>query len=139
MNLLEVEEAVDANGKLLNQQPAYDRLLNAEVHMQVEDSLQTGVVKRRSVGPDGRVDGKYDHNPQLNSMIYEVEFPDGTIKEYAANLIAENMISQEDYEGFSSTLMDSIVDYKKDPSVAISMEDKYLVTRCGQKRLRKTT
>ena len=28
-------------------------------------------------------------------MIYEVEFPDGQLKEYAANVIAENMLSTQ--------------------------------------------
>ena len=55
-----------------------------------------------------------------------VEFPDGTMKKYAANEIAENMISQVDDEGFSSTLMDGIVDYQKDPAVAVAIEDKIL-------------
>lgn len=61
------------------------------------------------------------------------------MKEYVANLIVKTMISQVDDERFSSLLMDGIIDYKKDPSVAMSIEDKYLVTRRGQKRIRKTT
>jgi hypothetical protein len=32
----------------------------------------------------------------LNSMIYEVEFPDGQVKEYGASIIAENMLTQVD-------------------------------------------
>ena len=81
--------------------------------------------------------GKY--KPLLNTLIYEVEFPDGTMKEYAANVIAENMVLQVDEEGFSSPLIEGIIDYKKDPSVAVDVSDKYLVTRRGQKRLRRTT
>jgi hypothetical protein len=30
----------------------------------------------------------------MNSIVYEVEFPDGELKEYAANILAENMLSQ---------------------------------------------
>ena len=55
--------------------------------------MQTRKFKRRSVGPDGKLTGKYDDDPLLNSLVYEVEFPDGTMKEYAANIIAENMIA----------------------------------------------
>ena len=36
----------------------------------------------------------------MNSMIYDVEFPDGQIKEYAANVISENILEQMDQEGF---------------------------------------
>ena len=56
----------------------------------------------------------YDDNPALKSIIYNVEFPDGTIKEYAANVIAENMLSQVDSEGYSLRLMDSILDCFRD-------------------------
>ena len=91
------------------------------------------------LGPEGRIVGRYDDNPALNSIVYDVEFNNGTIKEYAANVIAENMFTQVDSEGFSVTLIEGIIDYEKDPSVAVSKEDTYVVTRSGQKRLRKST
>ena len=31
----EIEDTVDANGRLLDQQPAYDRIINAEVQLQL--------------------------------------------------------------------------------------------------------
>ena len=76
----------------MNQLPAYDRLLNAEVQLQHDDRVTTGKVKHRALGPDGNMVGKYDNNPMLNSIMYEVEFADGTVKEYGANIIAENML-----------------------------------------------
>ena len=54
---------MDASRKLINQQPAYDQMLNAEVQMQVNDTMQTGVVKRRSIGLDGKLAGKYGEPP----------------------------------------------------------------------------
>jgi len=33
-------------------------------------------------------------NPLLNTLIYDVEFPDGNIKKYAANIIAEIYIGE---------------------------------------------
>ena len=91
--------------------------------MQVNDAMQNGVVKRRSVGPDGKLAGKYDDNPALNSLVCEVEFPDGTMKECAANVIAENVISQVDDDGFSSPSLEGTIDFRKDPSVAVGIED----------------
>jgi hypothetical protein len=135
----DIEDTVDANGKLLNQHRAYDQIINAEVSLQLGDNMATGKVTKRAVGPDGTVTGSYDNNPYLNSMIYEVEFPDGQIREYAANLIAENMLTQVDSDGYSITMMEGIIDYKKDPAVAVSKSDMYVVTRRGQKRMRKTT
>jgi hypothetical protein len=135
----EIEDTVDSNGKLLNQHPAYDQIINAEVSLQLGDSMSTGTVTRRAVGPDGTMTGSYDSNPYLNSMIYEVEFPDGQCKEYAANIIAENMLTQVDSDGYSITMMEGIVDYKRDNAVAVDKSDMYVVTRRGQKRMCKTT
>ena len=55
----------------------------------MSENMTVGRVTKRVIGPDGNVAGTYDENPYLNSMVYEVEFPDGQVKEYAANLIAE--------------------------------------------------
>ena len=68
-----------------------------------------------------------------------MEFSDGSIREYLANIIAENMVSQVDEEGYSLIMLDNIIDYKKDPAVAFSKDDGYVVTRRGLKRRRKTT
>jgi hypothetical protein len=62
-------------------------------------------------------------------MIYEVEFPDGQAKAYAANVIAENMLTQVDSDRFSRTLMEVIVDYRRDEAVAVP--DKYFTTTSG--------
>ena len=105
----EVEDMVDATGKLLNQHPAYDRIINAEVALQLEEEVTTGKVTCRALGPDGQVAGTYHNNPFLNTIIYEVEFPDGQVKDYAANVIAESMLTQDDSDGFTLTMMDSII------------------------------
>ncbi len=60
------------------------------------------------------------------------------MKEYAANIIAENMLSRVDSEGFTMTMMDSIVYWKKD-ELSVDKSDKYVVTRRGKRKLRQTT
>jgi hypothetical protein len=52
---------------------------------------------QRSIRSDARTVGAYDPDLILNSVMYDVEFPDGQVKEYAANVIAENMLSQIDH------------------------------------------
>lgn len=135
----DVEDIVDSTGKILNQQPLHDKMINAEVMLQLGDQMTMGKVKGRSIGDHGHVMGSYNDNPILNSIVYDVEFPDGQVKEYSANVIAENMLSQVDPNGYTKRLMKDIIDYRKDPTTAVPMEDKYLITRTGQKRLRKTT
>ena len=125
---IDIEDSVDSQGTLMNQLPAYDRLLNTEILVQAEEGHVSGKVTKRVFSPDGKVAGKYDDNPYLNSIMYEVELADGRIKEYGANIIAENMRTQEDYDGFSLSLMKGIIDYKHDDSVAIPKMDKYITT-----------
>ena len=73
---------------------AYDLYLNAEVLLPRGDGLKTGKVKRRKRDADGELRGLANNNPILDTRTYEVEFPDGQVTEYAANVIAENMWSQ---------------------------------------------
>ena len=107
----DIEDTVDATGRLLNQQPAYDKILCSEVSLQLGENITVVKVTKRALVPNENVAGTYDENPCLNTMIYEVEFPDGQLKEYAANVIAENMLSQVDSDGYSLTMMEAITDY----------------------------
>ena len=84
----------DAHGTLLNQQPMYDVLLHSELLLQNVDDYEVRKVARRAIGDDGRTQGTYNPDPFLNTMIYEVELPDGSIKEVNANVIAENILTQ---------------------------------------------
>ena len=97
-----------------------------------------GKVVRQSLDADGRMTGTYHNNPFLNTVTYNIEFSNGQVKEYGANIIAKNMLTQMDSDGYSLSLMDSIIDHHKDPSQAIPIEDKYITTKSGQRRLRKT-
>ena len=123
----------------MNQLPAYNRLLNAEIIVQAEEGQVSGKVINRVFGSDGKVTGKYGDNPYLISIMYKVELADGRVKEYGANIIAENMLTQVDSDGFSLSLMEGIIEYKCDDSVAIPKTDKYITTARGQRRLQKTT
>ena len=50
---LEVEDIVDSTGKRINQQPAYDQIINAEVQLQLGEEMVNGKVIQRTIGPDG--------------------------------------------------------------------------------------
>ena len=45
----DIEDSVDHNGWLLNQHPAYDRLLNAQVQLQLREEHITGKIRRRAL------------------------------------------------------------------------------------------
>ena len=128
-----VEDPVDAAGKALYDKPFTDYLIHAEVLMPQEEELQVAKVKDRTKDADGNTIGTNDSNPILNSIIYDVEFPDGPIKQYAANTIAENMYSQLDSDGYSKTILEPIIDYKTD-SNAVTKDDMYIMTKLSVQR-----
>ena len=112
-------------GELINQQPIYDQIINADLQLQPGEEMVTGKVTKRTIGPDGQVTGTYDNNPYLNSIINDVKFSDGKVKEYAANIIAENMLTQVDSGGMSTTFMEAIVDHQRNEANVLQLQDKY--------------
>ena len=94
------------------------------------------------VGPardsNGKAKGRLHDNPILNSRVYDVMFPDGAVKQYAANIIAENMWAQVDDEGHQYMMLDEITDHRKDQS-AVTKDTQYVVTKRGNQKLRQMT
>ena len=136
---LDHEDILGSMRRILEQQLAFDKNTNPGVMIQNGDEMAMGKVARRSLDADGRTTGTYHDNPFLNTVTYDVEFSDGQVKEYGTNIIAENMLTQVDSDGYSLSLMDAIIDHHKDPSQAIPIEDKYITTNSRQRRLQKTT
>lgn len=52
--------------------------------------LQAGRVIGRSKDSNGEKIGLFNANPIMNTQVYDLIFPDGSIKQYGANIIAEN-------------------------------------------------
>ena len=48
---------------------------------------------------------KYNNNPLFNLILYDVELPDGEIKEYSANVISENIYAQVNVDGHVKNTM----------------------------------
>ena len=63
------------------------------------ESENLAKVIRRSLDVNGQVIGNHNEDSILNICIYDVGFQDVIIKSYAANVIAQNFLSQVDYEG----------------------------------------
>ena len=93
---------------------------------------------KRSVDSDGKVIGNYNELPVLNTMLYDVQFPDGSIKPYSANLINENILMQADSYGLHHQIIEGILDHSKDKR-AIEKKDKYFVTKHGRRFMRQIT
>ena len=82
--------------------------------------------------------GKENSNPLLDSSVYEVEFEDGTVERYHANIIAEHIYSQIDGDGYGRTLLDEIIDHRRDDT-AIDAADGFVPGPNGSKVPKQTT
>ena len=65
-------------------------------------------------------------------------FPDGTVKQYAANVIADNMFAQVDESGHAYLLLDSITGHRSNDD-AVQSKDQYMMLKNGRRKLRQTT
>ena len=63
---------------------------------------------------------------------------DGTTEAYTANVISDNIFAQCDNEGNMYTLMDEIIDHRKD-STALTEKDAWIHTKTGTKHRKITT
>ena len=88
----------------------------------------TGKVIQRALVTNWILYGTYDKDLFLNTTIYEVDFPNKDVKEYAKNIITENMIKQVDSDGYSLTMIKGIINYKRDDVVAIPKTNVYVLT-----------
>ena len=67
-------------------------------------------------------------------LVYKVDFRDGAVKQYAANVIAMHILSQVDSDGQKSKTLYLIVDYKRDNS-AVFKASSFLTINRGVRKL----
>jgi hypothetical protein len=117
---------------------AYDQYVGAELMVPHGDEMVPEKVIKRARGEYGNPIGRRNQNPILDTREYEVEMPDGTIAEYTANTIAENIYSQVDSEGHQYLMLSEIIDHKKDLS-AITKDQGFTTSYNGNRVKKKTT
>ena len=118
-----------------------DALINAEVLLhQGEDSapLVKARVLKHLTDENGNIIGHPSERIELNTVMYEVEFPDGQRAPYAANQIAAEIYSQVDPDGHRDAIIEDIIDHCRDSKYAVKKEHEFFSHR-GRKCRRKTT
>ena len=96
----EIDDVVD-NSDRRKQADTYDQFLGAEVAIpDSTDKIAMVRVMKWIKDNDGNGVVVATTKPLTNTSLYEVEFPDGHVEELQYNIIAENMMSQIDSEGY---------------------------------------
>ena len=92
------------------------------------------VIKGRKRDHDGNVIGRANANPILDSRIYELQFPDGRVEDYAMNVIIENLMAQTDANGIDIGIFQEIVDVRTDKDIAVQKGEAAYTTFNGRKK-----
>ena len=82
--------------------------------MPVGEDYDNIKVNSRVIDKNGERIEKYNENPYLNTIPYNVEFSDDLVKENSANVIAENIYQRVDSNGHNQLVFDEIIDFRKD-------------------------
>ena len=114
----------------------YDGYISARLMLQQNDSMAKAMVIGRKCDADGDLIGNSLPKQILDMGLYEVQFEDGRVDTYSANVIAENIFEQVDDKGQRWLLMDEIIDHCKTKD-AVLHEDRYF--ECNSKRYVKWT
>jgi hypothetical protein len=109
-----------------------DNLLASEVVLPKGDYQFVGKVIGRKRDANGNLIGRANHNPILDTRVYKVEFPDGTISDYSANILAEALYSQVDVDGNRFLLLKEIMNHQKDHT-ALSKSEALVPNRVGSR------
>jgi hypothetical protein len=100
----------------------YSRFTSAQVLLPKGGYEYIAKVIGRKLDADGNPIGRYNPNPILDTTVHEVQFPDGTVQEYAANVLAEALYAQNDDDGNHWLLLKSIIAHEKDSSAPTQEE-----------------
>ncbi len=99
----------------------YNRLIAAEFLLTKGEYQYIARVLGRKRDSDENSIGKHHPNSILDTTIHEVKFPDGTIRDYAANMIAKKHYTHKGPDGNRWLLLKEIIAHEKDSS-ALSID-----------------
>ena len=115
----------------------YNNYVLEHIKVPFGDEEVIAMVKWRKRYTNGKTISISNDYPLLDTRLYGVELPDGTVEELAANAIAEKLLAQCNEDGFMYQILDKIIDHCTNGQ-AIIIDDVYIDTNSVQK-LHKTT
>lgn len=113
----------------------FDKFLGLYVEIPAGDGSKNVLAKvqERKRDHDGNLVGRYNENPILNTAVYNVRSPDGTLHEYTANVISQRIYDQVDDDGWNYDLLYEIINHRTDED-AIPPDKGYYEGPDGQRK-----
>jgi hypothetical protein len=124
------EDDVIESASLDAEDDIFDQLHLAQPLIETTEGKVKAEIIDRKCDQEGNSIGTYNKNPILNNIVYLAEFPDGSISECAANIIAESIYNQVNDDGYDSTLFHSIIGHEYEPlTIDNSITNENLVSK----------
>ncbi|KAL7475056.1 LOW QUALITY PROTEIN: hypothetical protein ACHAW6_000990 [Cyclotella cf. meneghiniana] len=95
-------------------------------------------VLRTKRDSNGVLVGHLHKQPAMDTCVYKVHFPVGHTEELAANVIAELLYAHCDSDGNQYVILDAIMEYQKNPDVAVTCNNQVKVVD-GKKVVTRST
>ena len=89
------------DGTIIFEKPATDQWTHVELNLHQRELLRKSKVISLSKDVNGEIKDLHDPNIFLATFIYDVEFPNGEIKECSVNFAAQNTHSPADDDGYA--------------------------------------
>ena len=137
-NAIDLSNETTNNEPLFTSEPALNALLDEHIGSLIkilyEEKFAVVEVldKKRTNHIDNRLVGRKHSDPTLDTRRYTVCMPNSDIREYTANLVAENHFAQCDNDGNYAILLDYIIDHKHDKSATPIGQGTYYYKRYGK-------
>ena len=80
----------------------------------------------------GALVGTKNATPQLDTRIYNVEFPDGHYERYSSNILTEALSESIDSNGYETSYILEICGYRRDASQALSRSNGFTYSKSGR-------
>jgi hypothetical protein len=121
----------------INNRSITDQLICLELSLPQGERMTPAKVIGLSMDDEGKVISNVNENPILNTTLYDVEFPNGMVRSYAANVFAENIYNMVNDDSETEAILDGIVGHRSNQNAVT--KDNIHLTINGTKFHRKTT
>ncbi len=112
--------------------PDFDKYVNADVLLPCDgEYLQSAQVTQCITDDHAHPVGDFYNNPLLDTRVYEVMFGNGSKQQFATNVIAENLWSGVDDDGYHHQMLDCILGHQSDDTT-IKKCDEFYVSKSNQ-------
>ena len=116
----------------------YDKYVSAMVKVPLGDEQVIGKVNKRKRDGNGNPVGIRHSNLLLNTKVYEVKLPYGSMEDISANAIAKNVYAKCDDDGFMFHILRKIINHRK-TKAAVEGDNAFIKSRSGKKQRNTTT